>query len=970
LVDRPSGFGALPFDGAGHSQIGPHALSGDGCFAVFESTADSLLSTDEDAVNQSVYRVDRCTPGNPIVQVNTTASGTSAEADSSTLDPTISSDGRRVAFVSDSRALGGGATSGGRAQVFVKDLQTGALEIASRGTGQTGDPIAVGNVERAVITGSGNQVVFNAQGPFDGDNADGGTATETDLYVRDLLAHTTHMLSVTTGGSPGHGVDPQSFDTDDTASRVVFTTSTRLDSAADTDTGFDAYVRQRIGSSNENTQLVSVSPGATRATLVALSPESVFVAYSDFNHVWFSQCTLACGTPSPADVPRTGGSSTGTVPTLFFAPNAGSATTRVYWLTTSHLEPADADTLEDLYARDLADTNANTAVHLLSGGRSGDVFGADSTDNGAVILLGTADDNGQVLARAGAQDSVLTHPPGRPFRPDEGSGSTSGPRAVSDDGRFVAFESLAPVFGGSSSVQQVLVRDVVSGATSLASVENDGTSPANGVVLLGGIDAAGDRVVFSTPAGNIVPGVNDGKSHVYVRDLSAGTTRLVDRTGAGNPSGMGAFSPRISGDGRRVAFSSSSTDLPAAPFDTHSHIYMVDLEAGTSVLVDQTNNGIPGNGFARNPDIDGSGRHVTFHSDAANLPGGTTGAVYVRDVEATTTTWVSIPEDGNPTHQFIFDETSISRDGRRVAFVNASPDFGYGAVLDSEAFVRDLDAGTTVLASRGPLGPANEGAHSFSLSGDGTKLAFDTFASNLEGANGHLQVYLRDLSAGTTAPASLRDGSTAPGRLNSTGPSLNGDGSCLAFTSRADDLVSPSYGPDFVHVFLRALSADCPRGSPADGVPPPPPGGSPPPLAGARDTPPVMSGARVTNKRFAVAPQATVVSAKAKPGTKFLFSLSENARTTITISRRLAGRRKGRRCVKPRKSLKKRCTRLVRAGTLTRSKTKAGKNSIAFSGRLGRKALRPGAYQASLVATDAAGQKSTPRVVKFSVVGR
>jgi hypothetical protein len=131
-----------------------------------------------------------------------------------------------------------------------------------------------------------------------------------------------------------------------------------------------------------------------------------------------------------------------------------------------------------------------------------------------------------------------------------------------------------------------------------------------------------------------------------------------------------------------------------------------------------------------------------------------------------------------------------------------------------------------------------------------------------------------------------------------------------------------------------------------------------------------MSDARVTNTRFAVAPQATVVSAKAKRGTKFVFSLSEDARTTITISQKLAGRRKGKRCVKPRKSLKKRCTRLVRVGALTRSKTKAGKNSIAFSGRLGKKALRPGGYQASLVAADAAGQKSKPRVVKFTVVRR
>jgi hypothetical protein len=51
------------------------------------------------------------------------------------------------------------------------------------------------------------------------------------------------MVSVTTTGAAGGGVDLQSFDVDQTGSRAVFTTSARLDPVADTDTGFDAYVR-------------------------------------------------------------------------------------------------------------------------------------------------------------------------------------------------------------------------------------------------------------------------------------------------------------------------------------------------------------------------------------------------------------------------------------------------------------------------------------------------------------------------------------------------------------------------------------------------------------------------------------------------------------------------------------------------------------------------------------------------------
>ena len=44
--------------------------------------------------------------------------------------------------------------------------------------------------------------------------------------------------------------------------------------------------------------------------------------------------------------------------------------------------------------------------------------------------------------------------------------------------------------------------------------------------------------------------------------------------------------------------------------------------------------------------------------------------------------------------------------------------------------------------------------------------------------------------------------------------------------------------------------------------------------------------------------------------------------------------------------------------------------SIAFSGRIGRKALKPGSYRFRLVAIDAAGNKSADRLLKFRVVRR
>jgi hypothetical protein len=195
---------------------------------------------------------------------------------------------------------------------------------------------------------------------------------------------------------------------------------------------------------------------------------------------------------------------------------------------------------------------------------------------------------------------------------------------------------------------------------------------------------------------------------------------------------------------------------------------------------------------------------------------------------------------------------------------------------------------------------------------------------------------VRDLSSGTLIRADLRDGTDEPGRLGGSYASLSGNGACVAFRSWSDDLVTPSPGPDFAHAYLRALG-DCPAR---------PGGGQGGAVADTRA--PVISRARVTNRRFVPARGRTARAARVKRGTAFVFRLSEAARTTIVIERRR----------------KRRFSKVV---TLTRARTVAGANRVAFTGRVGRRALKRGAYRARLVATDAAGNRSRPVRLTFRV---
>jgi hypothetical protein len=131
-------------------------------------------------------------------------------------------------------------------------------------------------------------------------------------------------------------------------------------------------------------------------------------------------------------------------------------------------------------------------------------------------------------------------------------------------------------------------------------------------------------------------------------------------------------------------------------------------------------------------------------------------------------------------------------------------------------------------------------------------------------------------------------------------------------------------------------------------------------------TPPVLSGVALAHKAFAVA--------KRKPpprGTTIRFVLSEPASVNFSVSQKLPGRRKGKRCVAPTRKRRhaKHCTRTVTIGSFSDSEP-AGPAKVPFSGRVGGHALKPGRYTLTLAATDLAGNHGSPHSIAFTIVRR
>ncbi len=138
-----------------------------------------------------------------------------------------------------------------------------------------------------------------------------------------------------------------------------------------------------------------------------------------------------------------------------------------------------------------------------------------------------------------------------------------------------------------------------------------------------------------------------------------------------------------------------------------------------------------------------------------------------------------------------------------------------------------------------------------------------------------------------------------------------------------------------------------------------------------------IAGLRLAPKRFRVAKERTPVSARkrrSKPapaGTTIRFRLSEAGTVRLTVARKLPGRKSGKRCVAPTRKLRshKRCNRFVKRGrTLVRKGLQPGAQAIPFSGRIGRKALKPGGYRLTAVAKDPDGLRSASKRASFAIL--
>jgi Tol biopolymer transport system component len=168
------------------------AISADGRFVAFASEATNLVRADTNGATD-IFVHDLAT--GRTVRVSVASNG--AEADSDAFTPSISGDGRFVAFVTDAGNLRSG--DGNRASdVFVHDGGTGRTVLVSAPAG--GQPSDRGSFEPSLSV-DGRFVAFVTDGALLADD----TNNTEDVYVADLAGGALRRVSLASDGSGGNG---------------------------------------------------------------------------------------------------------------------------------------------------------------------------------------------------------------------------------------------------------------------------------------------------------------------------------------------------------------------------------------------------------------------------------------------------------------------------------------------------------------------------------------------------------------------------------------------------------------------------------------------------------------------------------------------------------------------------------------------------------------------------------------------
>lgn len=414
---------------------------------------------------------------------------------------------------------------------------------------------------------------------------------------------------------------------------------------------------------------------------------------------------------------------------------------------------------------------------------------------------------GALLSGAAAASLLAAPPPGTTTTiriNSETGGDPNGQSSrdvISPDGTAIGFYSIAtnftdrPEYGAYDVFETILATRT----TRLVSYAYDGGA-ANGLSTYPAVSNNGTFVAFMSRATNILPNDDNPGNDIFVRNMDTGVVKLVSV--ARNGGFGGGTRPTISADGRYIAFNASGSRIAGSPVHNGNNVYVRDMVAGTTKLVTGM-----GNGESIRSMISPDGSTVTFMSEATNLDPtvGRTDSGYdvyqanlatgaIRLVSATPAN----DEAGSGAGSDNDSRAAVSASGRFVVFESTSSDLISGDTNGAfDIYERDMSLapgapGAMKRISVRPNGSQTQGASTRpTVNGDGNLVAYAT-NDNLvvpNDTNATRDVVLRNVSAGTNTAISVTPTGTVggcPGGSSGAVQQIRPGASCISSRPQID----------------------------------------------------------------------------------------------------------------------------------------------------------------------------------------
>lgn len=761
----------------------------------------------------------------------------------------ISEDRLHVAFTSRSTNLvAGGVDTNNAEDVFVYDVQTGAIKLVSHIAGNNASTGAAGATLVAVQAGI---VVFNSSNP---NHVNGATDTNngSDVFSFDISNSSITLVSHAAGANLVAGNGASTAVPGPLIERIVIeTTATNLVNGLSGAMTKDVVFCLRTVNvcqlaSHASTSATTRANAAARAVALNMAGTRVVFETSATNVVaGFSAPTTNASNLYVYDTATT---ATKLVSHRHAQPAIGSArpadpSARIdgsgnhiaFSSLAGDLSPsADGNATADVYVYDYA-ANASILVsraafalptsgdrvtapvgisadgrYVLQRSSAGNLaFDQIETDNDADVFVFDAETGTQTLVSAAIEGfEVLTNVP---------ANAASNATAISGDGNWILFSSAATNLlafqTDTNAATDVFLANRTGGMSLVSHASNSTAIAANAAATPVAISSNGQFVLYESNASNAIAGVSDtnATTDVFLFDRLTNQSVLVSHaSSATNAANERSDAVALSPDGRFVLYQSRATNLVAGFVNNNAQfddVYLYDRLSGISRLISHAF-GTPAGGANAGVNAAGlsdNGDRIVCHTAAGNLIGtGTSNGqtqIFIYQVSTGTMRLVShsFASETDLPNGFALP-VAISGNGAAVLFssnsnsiINAFVD-GNGAANDVYWYDTNTRLNTLFSRSNGnATTSSNREWHGVQINRDASRAVFLTLASDvISGVNAgsfFTQVYQYERASASMSLVSHREDSATMVAQGSNGaPVMSEDGDRVAFDSDATNL--------------------------------------------------------------------------------------------------------------------------------------------------------------------------------------